>query len=674
MSSPAIYGGSRTKILTSKGLLLKDGTPIDYNGQKNYITKGTFATNATTGWNLKRTTLSGLIPNQVAASWTTPSVLSVTATSTGALTQAGFSLSLSASGVTTAGDMLVSDSYTIDIEDQAKTLAFKFSYKAYTNPSNLNFSGTSSNTFHVYIYDDANSAWIQPAGCYSTVQSSGVGIATGTFQTPSNMTSFRIAIVSCNASLNTTASGAFTMYFDNFSVGPQITNMGVPVTDWSSANVSWKSSGTQPTLGNGILFARKKRVGDSAKYYIVLIAGTTTNLGSGTYSFELDETINTDKIYGDADRSNFGTVRILDAGAKIIPGFVGFNGSKQVQIRYFTTQPGTNPVPVDNVNLWSSTTPFSFGDGDTITLEFEVPISGWSSNTVMSSDAAVNVVAANATKTTGSHTSTGNFQTVASWTLIRDETGSFNASSGFYTVSVVGWYRVNASITFASNSTGQRYIRINAGGSYYGLAGGQSSAADITALQASQDVYLTAGQQISIEAFQNTGGNLNYAGNGSSLSISRISGPTQIAASETVAASLNWTTGTIGPNNNAVKVPLNSSVFDTHNGFVAASNRWIAPIAGIFDISATINFTSTNVISARYVAGIYNKNGEVLRLNEHTPYSAGVYFSLSGSGLLKLNAGDYIELWVYGAANNSVNQLSTDNATIPTLSIKKIGN
>ena len=73
-NSPAIYGGSRTKILTSKGLLLKDGTPIDFNGTKNYITKGTFATNATTGWNLKRTTLSGLIPNQVSASWTTPKI------------------------------------------------------------------------------------------------------------------------------------------------------------------------------------------------------------------------------------------------------------------------------------------------------------------------------------------------------------------------------------------------------------------------------------------------------------------------------------------------------------------------------------------------------------------------------------------------------------------------
>ena len=112
-NSPAIYGGSRTKILTSKGLLLKDGTPIDFNGTKNYITKGTFATNATTGWNLKRTTLSGLIPNQVSASWTTPSVLSITATTTGAFTASGYTLSLVASAATTAGDMLVSDAYEI---------------------------------------------------------------------------------------------------------------------------------------------------------------------------------------------------------------------------------------------------------------------------------------------------------------------------------------------------------------------------------------------------------------------------------------------------------------------------------------------------------------------------------------------------------------------------------
>lgn len=243
MGTPAIYGGSRTKILTSQGLLLKSGAVVDYNGPKNYITYGSFPVNATTGWSLAHTTLSGVIPNQASGSWTAANAnLSISATTTGALSNSGYSLSLAASSATVAGDMLVSQVYTIDKADQAKVLSTKFNFQAYANSANNNFSGTSANTWAVYIYDVTNSVWIQPNGVYGMMASSGVGFVQTTWQTPSNMTQFRIAVVCINAS-----AGATTLYFDDFFTGPNSYVYGSPVTDWVAYTPTFTGFGTVTT-------------------------------------------------------------------------------------------------------------------------------------------------------------------------------------------------------------------------------------------------------------------------------------------------------------------------------------------------------------------------------------------------------------------------------------------
>jgi len=117
------------------------------------------------------------------------------------------------SGVLSAGQGFISNAFTIDAEDQAKVLTFSFAYQAVSGT--MNFSGTSSNTWAVYIYDATVGTWIQPAGVYNLVQSSGAGLATGTFQTTSSSTSYRIAVICINAT-----GGAVSMKFDDFFVGP----------------------------------------------------------------------------------------------------------------------------------------------------------------------------------------------------------------------------------------------------------------------------------------------------------------------------------------------------------------------------------------------------------------------------------------------------------------------
>ena len=115
MGNPAIFAGKRTKLLTNKGLLLNSGATIDNDGPKNYVTYGNFENGLSTGWSLSHTTLSSNIPNQASGSWTSAAgTLSTSIVSSGQL--AGlYSLSLASSAATTAGDMLVSQAYTIEI-------------------------------------------------------------------------------------------------------------------------------------------------------------------------------------------------------------------------------------------------------------------------------------------------------------------------------------------------------------------------------------------------------------------------------------------------------------------------------------------------------------------------------------------------------------------------------
>ena len=223
---------------------------------KNYITQGTFDNAATTGWSLASSTLDATskLPNQASGSWgAAAGTLAISTVGAGSQLAGNYSLSLASSAASTAGNMLVSDALTLDLEAQASIQTFSFFYKIASGSANINLSGTSSNSIGVAIYDVTSGAWIDPAGRYNIVQSSGVGKASGTFQVPANCTSVRLAVYFPNAS-----SGAFTVYLDDFVLGPQVVQYGAPVTDWQSYT---------PTLGGvgtaaGVSF-KYRRIGDT---------------------------------------------------------------------------------------------------------------------------------------------------------------------------------------------------------------------------------------------------------------------------------------------------------------------------------------------------------------------------------------------------------------------------
>lgn len=221
---------------TSSRWQLVGGTGSGGSGAKNYLTpiitstssgvpnvgNGNFEFGNTTGWSLAHSTLSSLFPTSVATAGTgfdsthggtaASGNLSLSTVTGGSQIDGSYSGSLVSSAASTAGDLLISKPFFIDASDQGKILPWAFNYKAVSGT--FNFSGTSANTFAVYIYDVTNGAWISPVGVYNMVQSAGVGVATGSFVANSNSILYQIALININAT-----AGAYSLTVDDFVVG-----------------------------------------------------------------------------------------------------------------------------------------------------------------------------------------------------------------------------------------------------------------------------------------------------------------------------------------------------------------------------------------------------------------------------------------------------------------------
>lgn len=66
--------------------------------------------------------------------------------------------------------------------------------------------------------------------------------------------------------------------------------------DWLDYTPTWTASTTNPTLGNGTLNVKYYQRGKEVQFEFFLAIGSTTNIGSGTYTFTFPFTINGSQI------------------------------------------------------------------------------------------------------------------------------------------------------------------------------------------------------------------------------------------------------------------------------------------------------------------------------------------------------------------------------------------
>lgn len=107
---------------------------------------------------------------------------------------------------------------------------------------------------------------------------------------------------------------------------------------WTTYTPTWASSGTQPVLNNGTLTGRYMRADKYCAFRIDLHAGTTTTVGTGTYTFALPTGIHAtgeQVVAGDLyDGANhYACTGIIAAGASVVSPFSTKGGASGSQVQ-----------------------------------------------------------------------------------------------------------------------------------------------------------------------------------------------------------------------------------------------------------------------------------------------------------------------------------------------------
>lgn len=470
-----------------------------------------------------------------------------------------------------------------------------------------------------WIYDVTNAVLIQPTP--SSLQNHTLVSDRFPFEFQSNYNSNSYRLI-CHTS--TTSALAYTIKFDDFIVGPQAKAYGSSMTDWVAYTPTFTGFGTV----TGIEFESRK-VGDTLQVRGKFVAGTTTatearvtlgfnGVNSNVTSADTTK-IPTIQAAGEYSR-NVALSSVVATPVLIQPSVGYFNFGKQ--------SGSDSPLTKQDGNQTASS-------GETLALFFQVPILGWASSQIFSSDASTRaVVASYYVSSTYSVTggTTINFDTKRVDTHGAVTAPAAGAGTWKFTAPVPGNYQVNLVGYFSTNST-YCYLRKN-GTSYipvFGLTNPSSSAI----LVASAIVDLLAGDYIDVinNTTQNVqGGSPATPGNAfTGLSVSLIQGPAQIPASQIIAARATGTPAT-ATTGNPVIFPTSS--FDTNGGYSTSTGRYTAPIPGIYRLSFAVNATST---SETYK--IYKNAAADVEIGNSN--AAG---HVSGSGLVQCIAGDIIDV------------------------------
>jgi hypothetical protein len=462
----------------------------------------------------------------------------------------------------TTGDG-VSYDFAIDNAYKASVLEVSFNY----------LTTAADNDFEVWIYDVTNAVAIQPAN-YQVKASSLAATHVATFQTASNSTSYRMSIYR--------KAGTAALKFDNVKVGPRTTVLGAMVTDWQSYTPSLTNAGNATAVGYW------RRNGDTLDGNMRVTIGSSLPTGGISFGMPSGFLADTSKFTG-----VIGIAAASSGGGAEHTGIIFSAGSGLIQA-----------YGDDGSTIWNATNPITFAAGNVIDLTWSVPISGWSSNVVMSDGADSRVVAARysilTTDQTGVNTNNSAVKVVFNNSTTSpnfDTHGKF--SSGTFTVPVSGKYKISPVITLAgTNVLANIYqVRIHKNGSLLTFAGDQTPAAGTRFSVGSPNTLdFVAGDTIDIYLFgvgNNSVSTLTILADVTFCSIERISGPASVGASESVNAVYKSSSGQSIANATEVIVDFATKEFDSH-GAVTTGAGWVftAPVSGKYLVNAEIAYAS----------------------------------------------------------------------------------
>lgn len=612
---------------------------------RNYL-KNSFENGSLTGWTELSVALTSGLPTgtpTISAAAASSLTLSVTSTTPLSLDK---SLLVSVPSALTAGQGFISDAFTLDRMDLGKVITVSFDYELISGT--YNFSGTlGSQTWMVYVYDvtAGGANWIQPAGFLGMNQSSSAGRVACTFQ--SSVVAgqqYRIAVIASQA-----AAGASSIEFDNFTASRQTAPIGPVVTDWQS----YTPTGTW--VSNATYTGKYRRVGDSIQCSVkIAITGAVTatdlqvSIPSG-FSIDTAKMASSDFL-----QSTFGAAHGFRSS-----GGTHYNfqiGYASPTLLFFTYQSQLTSQVVSVAN----TTPFTWANGDAIHATFMVPVAGASSNVQLSNDTDTRVVAFSAYD--GGSVAVTNTTSLLPMGTTDIDTHAVR-SGQTYVIPVSGFYRLSAKSTSrfsAGNAAFNHALLVykngvqQNGGDYGNADGINTSALEFFFLSINSIFRLNAGDVIDFRYFTNyTGVATTYL---KYCSIERLSGPSVIAASETVACRAYKSSGSHTTSGSEQTVASwNSKEYDTHNVFNLTTGEFIVPSTGKYHVSGSVTF-GTNATGARVSYITVNGANKIIS-NIYLSFLDNAAMVMSGT--LQLNAGDIVTMKAFQNSGGSLGYSTT---------------
>lgn len=634
----------------------------------NYITTG--SGDATSGWKLYKdpastspTTSTGSITN-IGISWTR---------GTNGLLRQGNEFLLTVNGGASRQGEGVSTDFTIDPADQTRMLTVTYDGLAVSG-------GFQAGDLRLYIIGapgTTNSTVIEPVGTVVSGAVQGMPFqGRASFQALKGITQYRLCVHVASPS-----TAGYVVAFDSFSVGPQGTQTGTPITDWEDKGpITIGATTTPPTKGATRPLDRvlMRRVGDSAELlyeYMQTAAGTA---GSGNYLFSLPIGLSFDlaKVasggFGNLGSGTASAVGFGSVSSGGTSGVYGFNANVVV-IPYDATRfyvfitsmqkgdgagDGAVNHPISESFLGLRDLPYGFR------FSLRAPIQGWGSSVRMSSDAGDGRVVAFSYGLTTTYSYTAGSNALFDTRRI-DTHGSFvvgdAASGSAYIVPVAGIYKIKVAFDFNGSVAGYA-TSIVKNGSTYGEPG--------WIIDAQSNEWLipcALGDALTVRIVMSGQPSPPYI-NFSGYRLSESSAP---SASETVAA--RYTTTNAQAVIKGTLVNFESQVFDSH-GAVTTGPAWrfTAPMSGIYEVRAS--FLTAGTTSAQYFYYTIGKNGidQNITIAWHIKESnVEARQNANGSALIKLAFGDYID--IRATASRTITTLSGDGG-INYVEVIRVGN
>lgn len=392
----------------------------------------------------------------------------------------------------------------------------------------------------------------------------------------------------------------------------------------------------------------------------IALAGAPTS-ASLTINLPTGYTIDTAKLpqtTGGTGSLGYGTA--LDSGVAAYPLYIDYSTTTAVAV-YVA---GTAAAYGTNSNV-TQAVPITFGASDAVDVYAKVPIVGWSSNSVQSSDTDTRVVAAvyELTSSTANSSFADNAVEIVDYdTKIFDTHNAVTTGASWkFTAPVSGYYRVSAPLNWANGTNlVSAVVLLYKNGVQYGYLS-RVFGTDLVVSSASPIVQLNAGEYIDVRALQDDSASaarsLETTSSRYQVCIERVTGPAVIAATESVNGRYYGATATVTGTDSTVT--YSTKDFDSHNAY--ASGTLTIPVSGKYQFNAATLIAATYAATNNSQVAIY-KNGTGISINRVIAYGTAGTLNCLVSDVVSCLAGDLITF------------RTSSNGTTPTISASNFSN